>query len=122
MDMKISAACPTSYGKEKYFTKTREVSHSQTYAYHNNSFAMFDKNQAMLNKLLLNKISFKGYYGDPQPLKKLFWISTNRNDVYEDNWTKEHIYKEIFLCAYFATSFRVSFSTTTFLAVSADWK
>ena len=37
-------------------------------------------------------IPFKGYYGDRQPLKKLFWISTGRNDVYEDNWTKEHIY------------------------------
>lgn len=91
--MKISAACPTSYGKEKYFTKTREVSHAKTPAYHNNNFAMFDTNQAMLNKLLLNKISFKGYYGDPQPLKKLFWIATNRNDIYEDNWTKEHIYQ-----------------------------
>lgn len=37
-------------------------------------------------------IPFTGYYGDQQPLKKLFWISTGRNDVYEDNWTKEHIY------------------------------
>lgn len=37
-------------------------------------------------------LSFKGYYGDHQPLKKLFWISTNRNDIYEDNWTNDHIY------------------------------
>lgn len=37
-------------------------------------------------------LSFKGYYGDRQPLKKLFWISTNRNDIYEDNWTNNHIY------------------------------
>ena len=37
-------------------------------------------------------LSFKGYYGDQQPLKKLFWISTNRNDIYEDNWTNDHIY------------------------------
>lgn len=37
-------------------------------------------------------VSFTGYYGDPQPLKKLFWINTNRNDIYEDNWTKERIY------------------------------
>ena len=51
---------------------------------------MFDTNRAMLNRSL---ISFKGYYGDSQPLKKLFWISTGRNDVYEDNWTKEHLYQ-----------------------------
>lgn len=38
------------------------------------------------------QLSFTGYYGDPQPLKKLFWINTNRNDVYEDDWTKEKIY------------------------------
>lgn len=55
-----------------------------------NSFAMFDANRAALNKSL---ISFKGYYGDSQPLKKLFWISTGRNDVYEDNWTNNHLYQ-----------------------------
>ena len=55
-----------------------------------NKFLMFDTNRAMLNRSL---ISFKGYYGDSQPLKKLFWISTGRNDVYEDNWTKEHLYQ-----------------------------
>ena len=38
------------------------------------------------------QVSFSGYYGDPQPLKKLFWINTGRNDIYEDNWTKERIY------------------------------
>ncbi len=37
-------------------------------------------------------VSFKGYYGDTQPLKKLFWISAGRNKVYTDNWTNEHIY------------------------------
>ena len=34
--------------------------------------------QAMLNK---SGISFKGYYGDQQPAKKLFWHLTGRNDV-----------------------------------------
>ena len=56
----------------------------------NNKFLLFDQTKANLNKSL---VSFKGYYGDPQPLKKLFWISTGRNDVYEDTWTKEHIYQ-----------------------------
>ena len=43
-------------------------------------------------KLKNSQPNFTGYYGDPQPLKKLFWINTNRNDIYEDNWTKERIY------------------------------
>ena len=55
-----------------------------------NRFALFDNHLSMLNKI---NISFKGYYGDEQPLKKLFWITTGRNDVYEDDWTKEHIYQ-----------------------------
>lgn len=42
--------------------------------------------------LIKKRPYFTGYYGDQQPLKKLFWISTNRNDIYEDNWTNEHIY------------------------------
>ncbi len=46
-----------------------------------------------LNKIQLQKPSFTGYYGDPQPLKKLFWNCTNRNDIYEDNWTNQHIYQ-----------------------------
>jgi len=45
-----------------------------------------------LKNFNINKLSFTGYYGDQQPLKKLFWISTGRNDVYEDNWTHDHIY------------------------------
>lgn len=55
-----------------------------------NSFAVYDAQKALINKL---NISFKGYFGDPQPLKKLFWISSGRNEVYEDNWTKEHLYQ-----------------------------
>lgn len=53
-------------------------------------FDMFHMNRAMINRV---KISFKGYYGDSQPLKKLFYIVSGRNDIYEDNWTKEHIYQ-----------------------------
>ena len=55
-----------------------------------NNFELFDLQKSNLNKSL---ISFKGYYGDQQPLKKLFWISTGRNDVYEDNWAKSHLYQ-----------------------------
>lgn len=35
-------------------------------------------------------ISFKGYYGDKQPAKKLFWILTGRNNIYRDD---ETVYK-----------------------------
>lgn len=61
-----------------------------------NRFAEFDRAKSLQNAAFVNNkkaLSFKGYYGDSQPLKKLFWISTNRNDVYEDNWTKEHLYQ-----------------------------
>lgn len=42
----------------------------------------------------LNKsaISFKGYYGDWQPSKKLFWILTGRNHIYQDHLTNERLY------------------------------
>ncbi len=97
----ISASKKKSAGKQGGFFVSKIQS---------NGFELFDMQKSMFNKvshMLLtdfqcnglgsvlknNKISFKGYYGDPQPLKKLFWISTGRNDVYEDNWTKEHIYQ-----------------------------
>ena len=37
-------------------------------------------------------INFKGYYGDKQPAKKLFWILTGRNEIYQDNITSENTY------------------------------
>lgn len=33
------------------------------------------------------QISFKGYYGDEQPAKKLFWILTGRNNICRDDET-----------------------------------
>lgn len=56
----------------------------------NTNFSIYDKQKSLLNRM---NISFKGYFGDQQPLKKLFWNLTGRNDIYEDNWTKEHIYQ-----------------------------
>lgn len=58
-----------------------------------NDFEIFDKSIANINRALISNISFKGYFGDSQPVKKLFWNLTGRNDVYEDNWTNEHIYQ-----------------------------
>lgn len=37
-------------------------------------------------------ISFKGYYGDPEPANKLFWILTGRNHVYADDMTNANLY------------------------------
>ena len=44
---------------------------------------------AQINKA---NISFKGYQGDSQPTKKLFWILTGRNEVYQDNFTYERLF------------------------------
>ena len=37
--------------------------------------------------------SFKGYFGDIQPAKKLFYIVSRKNEVFEDNWTHSHLYQ-----------------------------
>ena len=42
---------------------------------------------APINK---NSLTFKGYYGDIQPAKKLFYIVSGKNAVYEDAWTHAH--------------------------------
>ena len=39
------------------------------------------------------KPSFKGYYGDIQPAKKLFYNVAGRSSVYEDIWTNSHLYQ-----------------------------
>ncbi len=40
----------------------------------------------------ISGLPFTGYYGDKHPLKKLFKITTGRDTVYEDNWTKDKMY------------------------------
>ena len=35
-------------------------------------------------------VSFKGYFGDKQPAKKLFWIATGRNHIYRDEETEQN--------------------------------
>lgn len=40
-----------------------------------------------------HNLSFKGYYGDIQPAKKMFYHLTGRSSIYEDNWTKSHLYQ-----------------------------
>lgn len=53
----------------------------------NNKFRAYDAQKAKSNKLNVN---FKGYYGDIQPVKKLFYIVSGKNAVYEDMWTHAH--------------------------------
>lgn len=38
-------------------------------------------------------ISFRGYYGDKQPVKKLYWLTSGQNIPQIDNWTNQHIYE-----------------------------
>lgn len=38
-------------------------------------------------------ISFRGYYGDQQPAKKLFWILTGRNNICKDDETESRMYR-----------------------------
>lgn len=52
-------------------------------------------NESGLNNIAAyNKanITFKGYYGDQQPAKKLFWILTGRNNICKDDETDYHTY------------------------------
>lgn len=93
MSLLINTINPTCSGIKSNFRIDKGKSESpKKHVTQNNiaAFNLFQMNQAMLNKL---HISFKGYYGDQQPLKKLFYNVTGRNDVYEDNWTKEHLYQ-----------------------------
>lgn len=56
---------------------------------YSNNFASYD---SALASVCRAQISFKGYFGDPQPAKKLFYMLTGRNEIYEDNWTKDHLF------------------------------
>lgn len=52
--------------------------------------------QSYTNQLALqNKsfINFKGYYGDKQPVKKLYWLVSGNSRPQHDNWTDNHIWE-----------------------------
>ena len=80
----IEFARKTSFSSNSY-----PMPANKTKAINNNKFMSYDSALANINKA---HISFSGYYGDPQPAKKLFYALTGRNDIYEDNWTNEHLY------------------------------
>lgn len=85
----ISALNSASLGKYNQTQKAKKPDNIPMPAL-KNKFALFDMNKSLINKL---NISFKGYDGDPQPLKKMFWNLTGRDSVYTDNWTNEHLYQ-----------------------------
>ncbi len=99
MDLRIT--CPLGSGKNyvpvrqyinkvSYLNRSKSIDNTKFYDFGDRKLFINRKNSVFINKP--SGLSFTGYYGDPQPLKKLFWICTGRNDVYEDNWTKDHIY------------------------------
>ncbi len=49
--------------------------------------------QCLMPKISRQNLSFRGYYGDLQPAKKLFYIVSGKSTVYEDNWTKSHLFQ-----------------------------
>lgn len=56
---------------------------SGNFACHNNALAQ--QNKAL--------ISFQGYYGDQQPVKKLYWHLTGQNRTYFDEWTQNRLWR-----------------------------
>ena len=74
----------TSHRREGFQPEEDTANSVNKNTYFRHAGAIASANKAMIN--------FKGYYGDWQPAKKLFWNLTGRNDIYEDNWTHEHIY------------------------------
>jgi hypothetical protein len=44
-------------------------------------------------KVHKSSLTFEGYRGDWNPAKKLFWVVSGRSSVYEDEWTKSHLFQ-----------------------------
>lgn len=65
--------------------KQEKISEHNTRNFHNEGLeSVSNYNRANIN--------FKGYYGDQQPAKKLFWILTGRNNICKDNETEYNTY------------------------------
>ena len=61
----------------------------------NSAFKPFE-HDGMTLKGAYNKafVSFKGYYGDGEPSRKLFWILAGTNDLSENKYTNSHLYND----------------------------
>lgn len=38
-------------------------------------------------------VSFSGYYGDSQPVKKLYWLVSGKNNIDYDYWAQDHMWQ-----------------------------
>ena len=74
--------------REGNFVATEKMDDSNTNI--NSNTGLYFDSLSNVNK---TRVSFKGYYGDQQPLKKLFYNVSRKSDVYEDNWTHSHLYQ-----------------------------
>lgn len=43
--------------------------------------------------LTKDTVCFKGYYGDGQPVKKLYWLVSGKNNVDYDYWAHDHMWQ-----------------------------
>ncbi len=76
---KIKGTTPLIWRKN--YTKKQKSKHSNSKNKNENLNQKELESLALYNKI---NISFKGYLGDKQPAKKLFWIVTGRNKIYRD--------------------------------------
>lgn len=75
--------------KNNFRTKKQDcVSYFSMQKYNSN---ILENNQKQLANINKHNLSFKGYYGDIQPAKKLFYIVSGKSAIYEDNWTKSRL-------------------------------
>ena len=85
MDMKIHHSTQTNFIPKLQCSSTKTNQPSTKVSYNlQGADSLATYNIAGLN--------FKGYYGDQQPAKKLFWILTGRNQIYRDNETDNNTY------------------------------
>lgn len=73
----------------RYSTYNRVVSNAKKDTTANPRNDNYRDIQALQNKAFIN---FGGYYGDPQPIKKLYWIVSGRNTPEHDFWAQDHFY------------------------------
>ena len=77
----------TNYSKKTDVQKIKST--SSVFVSKNN----LEKHNEILATLNKQSLSFKGYCGDIQPVKKLFYIVSGKNSVFEDAWTHSHLYQ-----------------------------
>jgi len=88
MDMRISNILTVSKLNNKSDFQVIEQKHSD-----NSALPYKESSLKCLEAYNRVNISFKGYYGDKQPAKKLFWIATGRNNIYRDDETEKNAWR-----------------------------